>query len=748
MNNYDKEFEEEILYLNRTTLLINKNLETELNRISLAQKELLDANRAMWENSSHNINDIDRLADMKQDLSTIHIQKTDYEKITKKIDQYKSMLKKPYFARINFREEDDDSIEKIYIGFNNLLDEDLYDMYVYDWRSPIASIFYRYELGSARYQGPKDEINGEILLKRQYEIKNGKLDYFIDSNLNIIDDGLRNALSKNTSSKMKNIVETIQKEQDVIIRDDSDLLIVQGVAGSGKTAIALHRVAFLMYQGLLTKLYSNNIIIISPNDLFGNYISDVLPELGEENIKTVTFEHMFNEIFNNNINIKSRNMLLEEIFSTEDDKKRHIVKSSMEFKASKEFVLILQRLMQYYEHRLIEISDIYYNGIYIEDKHSIKAFLLNNTINMPIEKRLKIIENRIFEKIHPIRKERRKKLEEFISRYPHHQFEIKALARLITIKETSKLKEQIKKFAKVNYTRIYNTLFKNKNLFYLLAKGLNLPENIEDILDNFNCDYNKIISYEDILGQMYLKVKMSGCNIFKDIKQVVVDEAQDYYPIHFEILKELFKNSKFTVLGDINQSMEKEASLSIYEDVKKILDKKRNMTVCMNKSFRCSYEISKFSNNFLDEDIQIESFERHEEEPQIVDAANINDLDEKIVKCISNYKNLNYTSIAVLCKSMNECEEVYNSLKDKIDIKIVKGSNDNISGVMIIPVYMAKGLEFDCVIVYEANDIKYNTKFDKKLLYIASTRALHKLAFFHTGNKSKYLQINGLEQAI
>ena len=743
MKDYDKEFGEEVLYLNNTISLINKNLDVELNKISLAQKELMNVNRDMWENSAHNIDDIDRLGDMKQDLSIIHVQKAGYEKTEKKIAKYKIMNNKPYFARINFKEDDDNSVEKIYIGFNNLLDEDSYDMYIYDWRSPVASMFYRYELGSASYKAPKGEIKGEISLKRQYEIKSGELVYFIDSNLNIIDEGLRNALSKNTSSKMKNIVETIQKEQDIIIRDESDLLIVQGVAGSGKTSIALHRVAFLMYQGLLTKLYSNNIIIISPNDLFGNYISDVLPELGEENIKTATFEYIFKEIFNNNIiNIKSRNALLEEIVSEEDNKKRYLIKSSMEFKASKEFVIILERLIEYYERRMIEVSDIYYNGTYIEDKHSIKAFLLSDTINMSIEKKLTIIENRIFEKIQPIRKKRRQKLEQFISRYPQHQFEIRALARLITIKETYRLKEQINSFTKVDYIKVYKTLFKDKNLFYHLAKGINLPENIEEILDSFNLDYHKDISYEDILGLMYLKAKMSGCNIFKDIKQVVIDEAQDYYPIHFEILKELFKDSKFTILGDINQSIEKEATLSIYDDVKNILDKKRSTTVCMNKSFRCSYEISKFSNNFLDEDIKIESFERHEEEPKVIGADSTNDLDEKIVKCISNYKNLSYTSIAVLCKSMHECEEVYKRLKDKIDIKIITRSNDNINGVMIIPIYMAKGLEFDCVIVYETNNRIYKTKFDKKLLYIASTRALHKLVFFYTGIKSKYLEIN------
>ncbi|HEX9027232.1 MAG TPA: UvrD-helicase domain-containing protein [Clostridium sp.] len=740
MSSYEKEFKEEVLYLNNTISLINKNLKIELNKVSLAQKELMNVNRYMWENSVHYIDDIDRLADIKQDLSIIHIQRAGYEEIEKKIYTYKSMQSKPYFARIDFKEEDEDSVENIYIGFNNLLDEDVYDVYVYDWRSPIASIFYRCELGSASYKAPNGEIKGEISIKRQYEIRNGKLEYFIDSNLNIVDETLRNALAKNTSSKMKNIVETIQREQDIIIRDESDLLIVQGVAGSGKTSIALHRVAFLMYQGVLNKLYSNNIIIISPNDLFGNYISDVLPELGEENIKTVTFEYIFKEIFINNISLKSRNQLLEEIISTEDSKRRDIIKSSMEFKASKEFVIILKRLICYFEHRMIEITDIYYDGIYIADKNSIKEFLLKDTINMSIEKKLAIIENRIFERIQPIRKKRRKKLEKFISKYPEHQFEIRALARLITIKETYKLKDQINSFTKVDYMRIYKTLFKDKNLFYNLSKGLNLPENIEVIIDSFNCDYEKTISYEDILPLMYLKVKMSGCNLFKEIKQVVVDEAQDYYPIHFEILKELFKNSKFTILGDISQSIEKEATLSVYEDVKNILNKKRSVTVSMNKSFRCSYEISKFSNRFLDENILIESFERHEEEPKVIKADSTYDLDEKIVEYVSMYENLNYKSIAVLCKSMNECEKVSEKFKDKINIKIISGNNDGVNGIIIMPVYMAKGLEFDCVIVYDANNKNYETEFDKRLLYIASTRALHKLTLFYTGNKSKYLE--------
>ena len=190
------------------------------------------------------------------------------------------MIKSPYFARIDFKFDDEDEFEKIYIGRSSLRKNSYQEMYVYDWRSPIASVFYRFMTGEAFYDAPCGRVTGELNLKRQYEIKNGTLEYFFDSDVQIVDEFLRQLLSQNTTAKMKAIVETIQHEQDVVIRDmENDLLMVQGVAGSGKTSIALHRAAYLMYQGLQTKLSANNIMIISPNSIFEQYISNVLPEL-------------------------------------------------------------------------------------------------------------------------------------------------------------------------------------------------------------------------------------------------------------------------------------------------------------------------------------------------------------------------------------------------------------------------------------------------------------------------------------
>ncbi len=740
MSDYDEELKYENLYIEDTLSLIKKNLQQELTKVAKERKELIDKNKYMWENTVHFIDDVDRLSDINQNLSIIQIQASTYEKIEEKIFKYNKMLNKPYFARVDFTEQGGTE-EKIYIGLFNLMDEDNYEPYVYDWRSPIASIFYRYELGFVVYEAPESEITGEVSLKRQYEIKDGKLKYFFDSGLNIIDDVLKSVLSKNTSSKMKTIVETIQREQDIAIRDiESELLIVQGVAGSGKTSIALHRVAFLMYQGLLTKLYANNIVIISPNELFGKYISEVLPELGEENISNITFENIFSELFNREICIKSKNETLEEIITCENKVEQKRIKSTMEFKCSKEFVTILNRLIDYFEHRLIEFRDVYYNGRYIAQRHLLKAFLLKDSINIPIAKRLKIIEARILDEINPIRKKRLEKLQIFVSRYPEHQFEIKSLARLISIKESTKLLKEIRKFTEIDYMCLYKKLLKDKKLFYRLAAGLKLPSNIEEILDDFNNISGEVLRYEDALGLLYLKAKLTGYGGYKDIKQVVVDEAQDYYPIHFEILKVLFRNSRYTILGDINQTIEKDADSSLYDDIKSILDKKRTATVTMTKSFRCSYEISSFSNNFLEGGSEIECFERHEEPPVIISKEGIEELDDSIIGIINDYKSSGYESIAIICKSRLQSNELYEKLRNRIEIiSIDDNTKDTMSGVMIIPICMAKGLEFDAVIVYGTDNLNYKTKYDKKLLYIACTRALHKLALFYIGDRSSFL---------
>ncbi len=244
MNEYEKDLKIEINYLEQTLAVAKHNLKQEQDGIAVKKEKIIALRRDMYENTSHSSDDFDKLSEMIQYNTPLQLQTYDYVETGKRIERYKKQLKSPYFARIDFIEEGFDK-ESIYIGLGDLTDDETFKTYVYDWRVPLASLFYRYEPGKVSYEAPSGTIKGEVTLKRQYEIVDGKLLFFFDSSVNIMDDILKKALSGNTSSKMKTIVETIQREQDIIIRDlENDLVIVQGVAGSGKTSVALHRVAF------------------------------------------------------------------------------------------------------------------------------------------------------------------------------------------------------------------------------------------------------------------------------------------------------------------------------------------------------------------------------------------------------------------------------------------------------------------------------------------------------------------------
>ena len=744
MSEYKEKFIEETNYLKDIIDLIKYKLEIETTTLEGKKIDLIASRKEMWENTTHSSTDFDKLSDANQYLSVLQAQTLSYDNIAKLVLRYEKMLDNPYFARIDFTENGYDDTDKIYIGLFNLMDEDTHDIKVYDWRAPISSVFYRSEIGPVEYTAPSGKIKGNVSLKRQYKIKKGKMEYFFDSNINILDEMLKEALSKNMSSKMKTIVETIQKQQDLIIRDlVNELLIVQGVAGSGKTSVALHRIAFLLYQGLNLNLSSNNIVIISPNALFSQYISNVLPELGEENIAELTFENIFSQIFENKLSIKTKSEQLEEIICSDKENEKDFLRLYADFKGSTVFLKILDRYIDYFEHKMIVFEDIYFNGKLIENRNLLKSLLLSNKLNMPTAKKLKIIESRLLDKIYDERNVRREKIGKIVSISNRHQFEIKSFTRVLAARETAALTQRLHKFTEFDCYELYKTLFKNKEIFFKVSKGLNLPDNINEIIDYTNKNildkYN--LPYSDGIGLMYLKLKAEGCNLYGNIKQVMVDEAQDYYPIHYNILKILFRESRFTVVGDVNQSVEKKTDLSIYDDIITIFNKNKSTKLLLTKSYRSSYEISKFSQKLLSSKINTEFFKRNEGEPEIIYNLDQNNIEDKIIYDISKYKSQGLDSIAIICKSRKQATDLYFRLKSKIDIKLID-SNDNsaITGTTIIPVYMAKGLEFDAVMVYGTDKDNYKTEYDKKLLYIACTRALHKLSLYYTGEISNFLK--------
>lgn len=542
-------------------------------------------------------------------------------------------------------------------------------------------------------------------MKRQYEIKNGTLEYFFDSDVQIVDEFLRQLLSQNTTAKMKAIVETIQHEQDVVIRDmENDLLMVQGVAGSGKTSIALHRAAYLMYQGLQTKLSANNIMIISPNSIFEQYISNVLPELGEDNVISSVFEDILSELLNGR-KIQSRNDFLENLIV--NSKYKEISRNSIEFKTSSFFREILDQFLIDIPRQWIEFEDVYYEGKCVVSGQILKDKILGRP-ETPLGIKLEQLEDYILEQIFGTGKGRGHK------------------------EEKNLIKQEIQKFIKIDIVELYKILFSNEAYFYSLLQNSNPSQNIKNIWkytkENLEADS---LYYDDAIAIAYLYLKIYGTNKYKNIKQVVIDEAQDYYPLQYEIFNLVFSNAKFTILGDMKQTLAKKEDISFYEQIQKILNKKKSSLIMLDKSFRCTNEILNFSLKFIEQSSQIKSFNRNGDSPKVYIADNSEIFIDEIVKEIKLCQEKGFQSICLICKTEKNSTYLFNKIKHKLDIQLIKnGSASDLQGVFILPVYMSKGLEFDTVLICDADSQNYYDEDDKNLLYVACTRALHKLSLF------------------
>lgn len=708
-NQTEKAFEEKRLA--QTISLAEEQLKQAKEAADKKKSEIIEAKKDVRENTEHGITSLytsdgfEALVELSQYINPVTDKIIDYEEEEHKILLLEKMIKSPYFARIDFKFDDEDEFEKIYIGRSSLRKNSYQEMYVYDWRSPIASVFYRFMTGEAFYDAPCGRVTGELNLKRQYEIKNGILEYFFDSDVQIADEFLRQLLSQNTTAKMKAIVETIQHEQDVVIRDmENDLLMVQGVAGSGKTSIALHRAAYLMYQGLQTKLSANNIMIISPNSIFEQYISNVLPELGEDNVISSVFEDILSELLNGR-KIQSRNDFLENLIV--NSKYKEISRNSIEFKTSSFFREILDQFLIDIPRQWIEFEDVYYEGKCVVSGQILKDKILGRP-ETPLGIKLEQLEDYILEQIFGTGKGRGHK------------------------EEKNLIKQEIQKFIKIDIVELYKILFSNEAYFYSLLQNSNPSQNIKNIWkytkENLEADS---LYYDDAIAIAYLYLKIYGTNKYKNIKQVVIDEAQDYYPLQYEIFNLLFSNAKFTILGDMKQTLAKKEDISFYEQIQKILNKKKSSLIMLDKSFRCTNEILNFSLKFIEQSSQIKSFNRNGDSPKVYIADNSEIFIDEIVKEIKLCQEKGFQSICLICKTEKNSTYLFNKIKHKLDIQLIKnGSVSDLQGVFILPVYMSKGLEFDTVLICDADSQNYHDEDDKNLLYVACTRALHKLSLF------------------
>ncbi|MBQ7839149.1 MAG: AAA family ATPase [Lachnospiraceae bacterium] len=703
-------------YLEDTIALANAQMEAAIRANEEAKEKITEAKRELRENNSHAFANLysseafEALGELSQELSPLMMSMSDYEAVEEKIKQLKRLIESPYFARINFRFEDEEEYEPVYIGRTSLKKDKFGGMRVYDWRSPIASVFYRFMTGKVFYDAPAGRIQGEINLKRQYEIKNSKLEYFFDADLEIMDEILRKMLSQNTTPKMKTIVETIQREQDIIIRDlENDLMMVQGVAGSGKTSIALHRAAYLMYQGLAGKLKAANIMIVSPNRVFEQYIADVLPELGEENVVTKIFEDFVKKELRYE-GIQSRNRFLEALYT--EKYHRDTKKKSLEWKMSDSFMKLVEKLILEIPDRYLEFEDICYKGNCVISKEVLRERVLSRA-EVPLGMKLRQLESFVIE-----------------------EFRMPGRVKLSS-EEWEELLTFVRQMTRLDAQQLYRDLFSDKVYFDHLAQGL-LEEKERDDIFKYTQEnlYGTVLWYDDATAVTYLHLKLFGSSKYANIKQVVIDEAQDYYPLQYHIFGMLFPNARFTVLGDVNQTLEKQEKLEFYDKIRRILHKKRAMLITLDKSFRCTSEILDFGLQFIDRKPEMQCFNRNGEAPHVIRACSWQEMENAILQEIEQCKAQGLKSIGLLCKTEKNARQIYDRLKDRTEVSLITQNSDfELRGVCLMPLYLAKGLEFDGVLVCDANRHFYPGKEDKNLLYVACTRALHRLNLFCMGEE-------------
>ncbi|HBG0226736.1 AAA family ATPase [Clostridioides difficile] len=675
MCEYDVElltfFPDEIAHLIEINNKLDNAFKKAENLVDKLDKDYMDAKMYMVKNRGEI--DPHEMFQNEQGLKQIDNYGAFMVKVRDKINKIKDS---PYFARIDFRLKDMDDESKYYIGRFAFDYED--ELIILDWRSPIASMFYDYEIGKAGYDAPIGWVDGEITRKRQFKIKNGKLEYALESSINIQDDILQKELSHTSDEKMKSIISTIQKEQNQIIRNDkADTLIIQGVAGSGKTSIALHRIAFLLYR-FKDKISANNVIILSPNKVFGDYISNVLPELGEEPLCELSFENIAEVQLDRVINFESEKDPLE----INDAKWSERVR----FKSTLDFVKLIDDYIKQMPNKIFIPKDYTFGSFTAKSDWIQSRFEAYN--RYPVKKRLE----KVAEDIH-YKFESDNIMEEDL---PKVKSILKSLNGMLTIKNTLTL---------------YKDFFKQMNIsnMFVMAE-------------------KKTLEWSDVYPFIYIHAAYEGIQEDKIIRHIVIDEMQDYTPIQYAVINLLFKCKK-TILGDFGQLVNPNHTHTL-DDMKQLYND--GELVMLNKSYRSTFEIINFAKKIQDIS-SLEPIERHGEEPALLKCNNEQDEINKIKIEIEEFKKSDNATLGIILKTDNDAKAVYDALREEYSVHLISSESSSFTkGVSITSIKMSKGLEFDEVIVPSVNNKTYYSDYDRSLLYIACTRAMHKLKLTYT----------------
>lgn len=724
----DRELKKEREYLKAVLYLLEKEIEKNTSKVDEYTESIKENLKYTWDYD----NQID-INEWATNMMNVELKSLTAINSTDRIKSYTRMLKNAYFARFDFETEGD--VIPVYMGIATLSDGT--DFYIYDWRAPISGMFYDYEMGNAEYTTPDGNIiKGKIILKRQYKIEGDKIVQIFDTDMQVIDSILKQMLSSKASDKMKNIVNTIQKEQNKVIRKKGvDLLVVQGPAGSGKTSVAMHKIAYLLYTER-KNINNSNVLIISPNDIFSNYISSVLPEIGEDNVYQTTFM----DFVRGQLDFKikgSNNEMFETIYTEPINSRKHSLEfNSIMLKYGATYINLLENFIALKRNDILGIDDIKVDDKILIDKEYLEKLaseLESNGVSL-VNQGKKLIEKII---LHLAIKQGGK--------------QTSAAAKIKKTLEANLDKLKVKS--------LFVDLYSDKNRFVSMIEEIynttGTPAqnrlSIKELSDIFEYNQSLIskntLPFEDVVGYLYLKDRIQGSANQSKIKYVLIDEAQDYTIMQYKILSHLFKRSNITILGDLNQSIMPFASHQNYESIINVLKLDRpGIKYDMNyltKTYRSTYEINMFSKHIIGDTNMYNQVDRHGDEVSIIKDSN----GEKSSKVFSDALELKkyYNTVAIITKTQREAnalKEALDSIKKNNTFKVVTGKDKVFNGdkILIIPSYLAKGLEFDAVLVYNASEKEYPKEY-KNLLYVVCTRALHKLNIYYKDTLSSLIKI-------
>lgn len=750
----DKQFEQK--HLNQIIKMLNEKERELSSSIKSAEGEAKDLNSHFFDDVKL---DYDGYSTSMETALSIHQQQqlldereNAWQHAARQLNTVQKLEKNPYFARVDFK-EGTEKPETIYIGLGSFADKNNHFL-IYDWRAPISSIYYDGKLGNVSYQSPEGEISVKMTKKRQFMIENGQIINMFDTNESIGDQMLLEVLNEKSSTQMKTIVTTIQHEQNKIIRNTSaDLLFVQGAAGSGKTSAILQRIAYLLYRyrGNLT---SSDVIMFSPNQLFNDYIKNVLPEMGEQNMVQMTYWQF--------VARRLPGMRVENLFDQFEDKTADSTISN--FKDSTSFFKLINRYAKHLNERGVVFKNIYFRNkkkpFFNKEKISDLYYSFNtnynlsNRIDATREELIKLLNRKITSESRKawvadeIQNLNQEQLNELYDR-PDQEFESeekeeKFLSRKIVIKALGRVFQQIRRNSFVNmrmqYLNFLRAIPKMTDLSKWKISDQEWAQHVEQTKDNF---MHHFIRMNDVSAYLYLYDLITGRQVNYEMRYAFIDEIQDYTPFQLCYLKYNFPRAKFTMLGDLNQAIfTKDESKSLLKQISGLFDPEKTDVVQLTKSYRSTKQLTDFTKQILRQGEKVESFDRQGPKPVIWKCEN-DSVTFTVLEQILQNNNQQKLTTAIITKDLASAKLVAQKLKEaKVKAVLIASANQRlVNGSLIIPSYLAKGLEFDAVIMWDASKANYHRIDETQLVYTITSRAMYKLDLIYTGEKSPLLDV-------